>query len=123
MRVPRPPLSFLMWFGLLGAPLAWTLQFLAGLGLALAACTQVMEPKNVPIDPWTIAATAASATIAVLAGLSAIAAFRATGETDEPPTGRIHFLATVGIVVTPLFLFIILMSGITAILFPKCLQS
>lgn len=123
LRRPRIPLQLLMWFGLLGAPLAWTVQHLAGLGLLFAACPQSVRPKDVPVDPWTIAATAGATAIAVLAGLSAIAAFRATGESDEPPTGRVHFLATVGMVVTPLFLFIILLSGVTATLFPKCLQS
>lgn len=122
--LPRPPLSFLMWFGLLGAPLAWTVQHVVGMGLALAACTERMRPEGVPVDPWTIVATASAATITVLAGLAALAAFRATsGGDDEPPGARIHFLATVGIVVTPLFLAIILMSGTTAVLFPTCQQA
>ena len=123
MRIPRPPLSFLVWFGLLGAPLAWTSQHLVGVGLTLAACTEGMSPKGVPADPWMIAATAGAAMVVVLAGASAVAAFRATRGTDEPPQGRMNFLATVGMVVTPLFLFIILMSGITAVLFPKCNQA
>ncbi len=123
MRIPRPSLSFLVWFGLLGAPVAWTSQHLVGVGLTLAACTERMTPKGVPADPWMIAATAAATIVVVLAGASAVAAFRATRGTDEPPQGRMNFLATVGMVVTPLFLFIILMSGITAVVFPKCNQS
>jgi len=123
MKIPRPPLSLLVWFGLLGAPLAWTSQHLVGVGMTLAACTEGMARKGVPADPWMIAATAAGALVAVLAGASAIAAFRATRGTDEPPQGRMNFLARVGITVTPLFLMIILMSGITAVLFPKCNQS
>ncbi len=123
MRIPHPPLSFLVWFGLLGAPLAWTSQHLVGVGLTLAACTEGMAPKGVPADPWMIAATAAATMVVVLAGASSVAAFRATRGTDEPPQGRMNFLATVGMVVTPLFLFIILMSGITAVMFPKCNQA
>ena len=33
--------------------------------------------------------------------------------TDEaPPKGRVHFLATVGVAIAPLFFFIIVMSGV-----------
>ena len=117
-----------MWFGLLGAPAAWVVQFLVGYAITEAACGRAGLGGGV--DGVTIVATAIGATVAILAELAAIAAFRATraaegagGSEEPPPRGRVHFLATVGIVIAPLFLAIILMSGLGAVLLPECVQS
>lgn len=117
-----------MWFGLLGAPAAWSIQFLVGYGISEAACGEASAGGA--LDPVTAVATGTAAVIALLAGAAAIVAWRETraaegqgGAEDPPPRGRVHFLATVGIVITPLFLAIILMSGIGAILLPECRQS
>jgi hypothetical protein len=122
--------ALLSWFGLLGAPLAWTLQFLFGLTLSEAACNEAGTRWDVPVDGPTVAATVAAAIIAVLAGLAALAAFRETrhargkgGAEEEPPLGRVHFLATVGVVISPLFLFIIVMNGVGVAVLANCQQS
>jgi heme/copper-type cytochrome/quinol oxidase subunit 2 len=118
-----------MWFGLLGAPSAWMLQFLVGYGLTQAACSQAGSHWNVAVDGITLAATLAGAVVAMLAGLAALKVWRDTrsaegaGGDEPPPKGRIHFLATVGIVIAPLFLFMILMGGLGAISLPECQQS
>jgi hypothetical protein len=103
----------LLWFGVLGAPVAWTFQHLAGYALTEAACHEAGTMWKVAVVTWTLALTAGAAAIAVLAGLAAIATWRATrGASDESPTARMHFMAVMGMTLTPLFLMIILMSGI-----------
>lgn len=118
----------LSWFGLLGAPFAWAIQHVAGFALTQAQCNGA--GFDVHVDAWTIAITAPAALIAVLAELASIKVFRETrqvegvgGSEEPPPKGRIHFLAVIGIAISPLFLFIILMSGLGATFLPECVQS
>ena len=114
----------LQWFGLLGAPFAWVAQFVFGYAITEAGCDPWSRRYGIPIDGWTAAATASAATVAVLAGLASLATFRATADAgSEPPAGRIHFLATVGMTISVLFLFIILMSGLGAIVLTNCRQG
>jgi hypothetical protein len=120
----------LMWFALLGAPAAWTLQHVTGYALTEAACGRAGSGWDVPVDGATAAVTAAAAAVAVLAGLSALRLWRDTrpaegvgGAEEAPPRGRVHFLATVGMAIAPLFLAIILMSGLAAIVLANCQQS
>jgi hypothetical protein len=130
MRLGRPRLTpdALMWFGLFGAPAAWTAQHVAGVWLTIGEChdNTVGPDLRFHLDGWVIAITAAAAAVALLAGLSAVAAWRATRDADDddgPPAGRIHFLAVIGITISPLFLAIILMSGLGTVFLPQCVQS
>jgi hypothetical protein len=132
MRPPKLRVSgpALMWFALLGAPAAWTLQHVTGYALTEAACDRAGAHWDVPVDGATAAVTAAAAAVALLAGAAAVKVWRDTrpakgtgGAEEPPPRGRIHFLATVGIVITPLFLLIILMSGAGSIVLANCQQS
>ena len=123
MRV-RPGISKLMWFGLLGAPLAWTVQHVVGFGLTQAQCNLGGRDWSIPIDPGTLAITVAATIVALLSGAAAVAAFMATRDAGtELPGARLHFLATVGIVITPIFMCIVLMSGISVLTLPECHQS
>lgn len=132
MRLPRArlPGQAAMWFGLLGAPGAWVVQHLVGYGVTEVACNPAGSQWEVAVDGVTIAATATAAAVALLAGLTAVKVWRDTrptegqgGAEEPPPRGRTHFLATVGMVITPLFLFIIVMSGLGALILPHCQQS
>jgi hypothetical protein len=118
------PISVPMWFGVLGAPTAWTVQFVMGIAFELAQCNASGRVWQLPVDGWALAATVVAAVVAVLAGLSAIAVFQATRDAgDEPPASRIHFLSVIGMTITPLFLAIILMGGLGAVHLPNCHQS
>jgi hypothetical protein len=120
----KPSTSAHMWFGLLGAPLAWTVQHVVGFGLTQAECNAAGRLWPVPVDPGTLAVTIAATVVALLAGAAAVAAFLATRDAGtELPGARMHFLATVGIVVTPIFVAIVLMSGISVLTLPECQQS
>jgi hypothetical protein len=116
------------WFGVLGAPFAWALQHVAGISVGLADCPDNARGPgwSVPVDALTIAIGGVAAAIAVLAGAAAVTALRATrdaAEDDAPPAGRIHFLAVIGITITPLFLAIIVMSSAGGIAAIGCTQS
>jgi hypothetical protein len=119
----------LLWFGLLGAPAAWTVQFVIGFWLSEIGCSPGGDGA-LGIDVWTVAITVVAAVLAVLAELAAIATFRRTrgargmgGSEEPPPKGRVHFLATVGIVIAPLFFLIIVMSGVGVAVLQDCRQG
>ena len=124
----QPRSEALAWVGALGPPFAWAGQHIAGYALGLADCPDNTAGPgwNVPVDALTIAVGTVTAAAAVLCGLSAIAAWRATRDNDDddaPPAGRTHFLAVIGMTITPLFLAMILMTSAGAIVFRGCIQS
>ena len=117
-------LAFFMWFGLLGAPAAWTAQHVFGISVVEAACNPPRPHWGLPVDSMTLAATVVATIVAALSGAAAFMAYRATSDAGtDPPEARVRFLGIVGIVVSPLFLMIVLMSGITVIALPECVQS
>ena len=112
------------WFGLFGAPAAWVVQFLLGYGVTQAQCNPAGARWGVPVHTWTIAATAAAAAVALAGWAAAATTFRATREAgSEPPGGRVHFIATVGLTTSPLFLLIIVWSGVGALVLEQCHQA
>jgi hypothetical protein len=116
------------WLGVLGPPFAWALQHVAGFSVGLAECPDNTRGPgwSVPVDALTIVIGGAAAIVALLCGAAAFAAWRAAGDADEsdaPPAGRIHFLAMIGMTITPLFLAMILMSSAGAIAASGCTQS
>jgi hypothetical protein len=121
------PIAWLQWTGILAAPAGWILTFMVGLWFTFAQCNPATA-GHLPVDAWTIAATVVGATLALLGLLAAIATLRAvSGDEDDaaaapPPRSRVHFMAIVGITISPLLLAIILMSGIGAT-FLTCHQS
>jgi heme/copper-type cytochrome/quinol oxidase subunit 2 len=118
-------LAALMWLGLLGAPFAWTIQHVAGYGLTEANCQEASKAGwHIHLDVWTIVFTG-SAVIVGLAGLAAaLATWRRTKDAGtEPPGARIHFLSIIALTTTPLFLAIMLMSGIGVLFLTGCRQS
>jgi hypothetical protein len=123
VSLPRPAL---VWFGVLGAPVAWVLQHVAGYALTEAVCNRNGDTWNVPLDTLAAILTALCASIAVLGGLAALASFRATraaGEGGPPPAGRVHFLAIAGMTVAVLMLAIILLDGVGVLAGEGCRQG
>lgn len=123
---PHPGGPALLWFGVLGAPLAWALQLAAGFGLTQATCGAAAAGGgwDLHLDAWTIAVAAVAVTTSLAALAAAIATFRAVrGAGSDPPAGRILFLAVIGIAIAPLFAAMILMSGLGAVLLTPCVQG
>jgi hypothetical protein len=113
----------IVWYGVLGAPSAWVLQHLAGFGLAETACSVGGLP-GLSLDAWTTVITAICLAVAAGGGIASVAAFRATRDKgDAPPAGRVHFLAILGMAITPLFMAIMVFSGVGVDVLAECRQS
>ena len=113
-----------MWYGLFGAPLAWTTQHVTGFFLTDARCGAIGRGGGLSLDAWTIAVGATAAVLAAGAVVASVLAWRMTRDhDDEPPTERVHFMATMGLLIAPLCLTIVLMSSLGSVLLPTCVQS
>jgi heme/copper-type cytochrome/quinol oxidase subunit 2 len=115
-----------LWFGVLGAPVAWGIQFGVGYWITQAQCSLSGGGWESSSELWSIALTVVAATVAIAAGLVAVLLFLATRQAEKdgpPPDGRTHFLSIVGIAITPLFTFIIVMNGVGANVLAPCQGS
>ena len=118
--------EFMQWFGLLGAPLAWTVQLVLGFGVTEARCDAGSARWGVGLDTWEISLMAAAGAVALLAEAAAVALYLATRDVsydDAAPLGRRHFFVTASSLGNVLFLMIILLSGIAAVEHMPCRQS
>lgn len=117
----------LMWLGLLGAPFAWTIQHVAGFGLTQANCNAAAKVPggwHIHLHAWTIVFTAGAVLVTVAAFVAALVTWRRTKDAGtDPPGARIHFLSIISLTIIPLFLAIMLMSGLGVILSVGCRQS
>jgi hypothetical protein len=123
---PTSATALRLWFAVLGAPAAWAFQFAAGYWVSQERCSPPGEGWGVAADVWAIALTVVAGAIALAAWLTAAALLRATAEAgveDAPPPGRVRFLATVGLAVTPLFACIIAMNAVGVLVLSTCHQS
>jgi hypothetical protein len=122
---PHPGGATLLWLGVLGAPFAWTVQHVSGYALTEANCgTAGRTTWEVHMDAWTIVVTALAVTVALAALTAAVATFRAVRDSGtDPPGGRIRFLSVIGIAIAPLFLAMILMSGLGVLMLNPCVQG
>jgi hypothetical protein len=115
-----------MWIGIVGAPAVWACQHVFGFGVTQAGCAVGSRGWNVPIDTWTAVATSVAGALAIGALVASALTYRAVRDAEidtEPPKGRLYFVSICGIVISPLFLAIILMSGIGTLLLPNCHQG
>ena len=121
---PESPVSPVLWFAVLGAPLAYAAQLGIGYWLTQAACSPTGGQWGISLNVWAIVVTAPAAAAAVAAGLTSVWLFRRHGDRhDPPPPGRVAFLAAVGMTVSVLFLTLILMSCAGVLTFHVCNQS
>jgi membrane protein required for beta-lactamase induction len=122
-------LNRLVWFGVLGGPVAWAAQFLFAMQFGLARCESPNDRFPFPVLTISAVLGAVAVLVGVLAELVAIAVFRATREdghtqtTADITSGRLRFLATVGMTVNPLALTISAMVAIGVPLLGVCHQS
>jgi len=118
-------LELLQWFGLLAAPLAWTVQLVVGFGAADANCARAGSRWGISVEGWMIGLTAAAATVAVCAELSAAALFRELRdvEDDAPgPRGRLHFFSVAALVGNVLFIGLIVLTAFGVLSHLGCRQ-
>lgn len=118
-----------MWFGVLGGPVAWAAQFLFGMQLALARCESPDTRFQFPVHTISPVLGGTGVLVAVLAEIAAIAVFRATHPDRHTQTaaeitsGRLRFLAAVGMTLNPLTLTICAMVAVGVPLLGLCRQS
>ncbi len=125
--------NVLAWFSVLGGPVAWATQHVAGFGIAQAQCNPGVG--QIPVHPLDAAFSAVALAVAVCAEGSSIWLFVRTGQSrevrskvlrgfgGEPPVARLQFLAVVGIVGNLLAILIIVFTGVAAPLHAICRQS
>lgn len=115
----------LLWYGLFGAPFAWTIQHVAGIGFTEASCQEAAKHGwDISLDAWTIAFSAGAVLVSVGGLLAAFATWRRTKDVgSDPPGARVHFLSIIALTTTPLFLAIMLMSGLSVLFLTACRQS
>jgi hypothetical protein len=124
-----------LWFGLFGAPLAWSIQELVSYATVSHACYPSWEPLTLPrfAGTWTIAFVVSLLTLAlgVAAALTAWRSWRRTKRQDREETdaearqaeigeGRTRFMAMSGLIVSGMVLYNMVLNGLTLFLVPPC---
>lgn len=122
-----------LWFGLGGAPAAWSLQLLADYAIAAHGCF----PHQTPLSRPVLAVHVVTGILGALAVLIAVAALavsgrnwtmaRRAGATPEGETrmgpkhlARVRFMAIGGMMTGALFGFGVVLNGISPGLVPPC---
>jgi hypothetical protein len=107
-----------LWFGLFGAPAAWSLQLLTGYALTAHACLSAAIPRTAMVSggSWVAAVMVGVAALgfATAAGATAGRSWRRSG------TERTRFMSLAGMLLSGLFLIGVVMAGIPLILRPAC---
>ena len=117
-------LNILVWFGILGGPIAWALVHVIGYAFGLAQCDDPADRWQLAVHAWDVVTAAVGVAVAIAAEAVSFWIFRRTQvEGNEPPTARVHFLATIGLTVNPLALAIMVMIGIATPVLRLCQQS
>ena len=127
--------NLVVWFAVLGGPLAWGAQFVTNLFLTLFHC-DVPVHSSLPLHPLGIAVGVAGLVVALLSLGVALWLYRVTvadremsqmvirGFGGKPvSTARVHFLAIVGITVNFLVIAIIIMTTVGTPELISCQQS
>ena len=119
-------LELLQWFGLLAAPLAWTVQLVVGFGVADASCARAGSHWGIDVESWEIAITAAAATVAVCAELSALTLYRELRDVEDDaagPRGRLHFFSIASLIGNVLFMGLIALTAAGVLTHLECRQA
>jgi hypothetical protein len=110
-------------FGLLGAPLAWTVHLSASYFILAVACPAEWRHTGAALAGLTLLCLA----VAAAAGLAAYRLWRRVGnargdwgEALTEPGGRSALLMMVGMALAPVFALIILLGGLIPVLVPVC---
>lgn len=110
-----------LWFGLFGAPAAWSLQLLVSYALTAHACFPGADRLAAQAGGgvWPVAFGVSA--IAAIAGVSAaVTAWRSWGATRQAREGRDRFMALAGMLLSGLFLLGIAMNAAPLFLFQLC---
>ena len=118
--------EILMWLGLFGAPVAWAASHVVGWGVSEANCGVVGRQWGISYSTWVVVLGVLAATLAIVGIVGSVLAYREVKGTDKdagPPAGRIWILSISGMVLGPLLLMIILLTGSGALILSQCHQG
>jgi hypothetical protein len=116
--------SLLVWYGVLGAPVAWASSHVVGWIVTETACSTAGNGWAISVNAWSAALLLGAGTIAAGAEAAAIWSFRRTrGAGEDLPGARLHFLSVIGILLGILFFTLIVISAIGSIALTECVQS
>lgn len=115
-------------FGIVGAPLAWNIELLAGAALSGHQCFPRYLPLAVPLWTGTWGFLLATSVVAIVMGIAAgLVAWRSWRRTrDEKPgsvhggEGRTRFMAMCGLLSSGLFLVALVFTLAAIVLVPLC---
>jgi hypothetical protein len=122
----------LLWIGLFGAALAWTLQELIGYAVISHACFPSWQPYRLPKGAGIWGVTAGLSLVLLVLGSAALAtAYRSWIRTrperedslhhqTEVGEGRARFMALGGLLVSGMILFTMVMNVIVLFLIDPC---
>ena len=117
-------LEVLQWVGLFLGGAAWFSYHIVGWGLTEARCDSADFELN--HDLWQALLMSGAAVLVALAGAAAVTVLLRTRETtyeDNPPVGRIRFVALAAAASNLLFLMIVLLDGLGSIFNVACRQG
>lgn len=130
------PSNWLVWFGVGGGAVAFTIQFVAGLAFSFAQCANGTTTRwDIPVRAWQVGLASGGFIIGLASTVVAAMIFRRTyrvgdtfgeerrGDGSAPPLGRIHFLAIVGLTVNVLVMAIMAMDAFGTGLHGLCVQT
>lgn len=115
-----------MWLGVAMAPLAWMLEHGMGFGVSEANCSAVGPQWGVSFSAWIIVVTVVTGAVSVVALLASVVAYRQVKEIDKDaagPPGRVWLMTVFGLIINPLMLALIVLSGVGALVLGTCTQS
>ena len=121
-----------LWFGLFGAPVAWSIQELVSFAVVSHSCFPSRRPLGAPSSAgtWTIALMVSLLTL-VLGAAGAVAAWRAWQRTRaaaehgavrqvEAGEGRVRFMAVSGLIVSGMILYNMVLNLMALFIVPPC---
>ena len=120
--------SAALWFGVLGAPIAWVIQLLLDYSLeewwaCSPATTTAGRVLGLPVGTFALGTSAVLAVVSVAAGLVSMRCYRRIAGRDDETQGRAKWMALAGIMNSVLYLGIILASFAPPILLGTCGSS
>jgi hypothetical protein len=113
--------TLLLWFGVFGAPAAWTLLLVVGYGFEEVDCSRGSRAWN--FDSWdaNLVLFVATALVAVGAAAVSLWLWRTSSRPDAADVrGRLTWMAFSGILLSCLFFALIVFTGIGITALDRC---
>jgi len=120
--------SWLLWFGVAGAPTAWTIQLLLNYSLeewfaCSPSATNEGEVVGVSVPTAGIAVSAVLTLVAVVAGVVAVSCYRKIASASGEVETRAKWMALAGIMNTVLYVIVMVASFGPPLMLDVCESS